>query len=716
MRLILLLAFSLLIFNSFSQLTDEQLKEFVSKASKRELVQRNSELLINREFHQSKIVAERLIELEPENPNFNYRMGFAMMHLTQNHNKAIPHLLVAVSKANKVYDAFSPNETKAPIDSYYYLGKCYHLNNEIDNARTYYNLFLSKSLASSELYDYTKLLLKQCDVAERELEIERNYEMINLGNTINTAYPEYAPAISLDGQTLFFTTRKLRADESNKDHRDPITNMYTEDIYFSTKNEDSTWTEPQLLDFCLPERNEATVSVSSDERRIYIYMDSKGNGDIFYSEFEDSQFKSIKSLGIKGVNTDAWEPHLSVSIDGNTIYFSSDRPGGYGGRDIYRIIRYSDGTWSEPQNLGPTINTQYDEDSPFISVDNKTLYFSSNGESSMGGFDVFVTVLQENGKWSNIINLGYPLNSTGDDIYFTTTADGRKGYLSSYRPDGFGEKDIYEIQNDYFNINNVALLTGKIITLNNVDLPEDVAFTLRCLNCGDPFDRVIRPKIIDKSNKFISSLEPCRTYEIVFHYNNAETEFYREQFDVGCEMVYQMVYREIILDVNSMTVIEKEPEPDPTVFAFAPLELIHYFGYNRNALSTSKGELSEFLTLVESQLSEGREQVVIYVDASASKVPTRSFKNNMELAESRANNIKQEIEKFLLKNDALKDKVIVKIDKISVGGPAYDGNPKNLGKYAPNQYIKLHIDGVSIDEMPEKKSFKSEDSELKGKL
>ena len=236
-----------------------------------------------------------------------------------------------------------------------------------------------------------------------------------------------------------------------------------------------------MLEFCEADKNEATVAVSADERRVYIFKDTEGNGDIFYSDFTSNRFQKVKHLDNENINSDAWEPHITVTPDGQQMYFSSNREGGFGGRDIYRMVKLPNGEWSEPMNLGPEINGPWDEDSPFIAVDNKTLYFASNGEKSMGGFDIFISVRDENNNWSNPINLGTPLNSTGDDLYYTTTMDGLTGYLTSFRKDGVGEKDIYEIKNDYLGLENIAVLKGEIEAING-DLPEDVAVTVRCLN------------------------------------------------------------------------------------------------------------------------------------------------------------------------------------------------------------------------------------------
>src|SRR5690606_8336857 len=143
------------------------------------------------------------------------------------------------------------------------------------------------------------------------------------------------------------------------------------------------------------------------------------------------------------INTKAWETHGALSADGNTFFFTSDRANGYGGRDIYRTVRLPDGQWSKAQNLGPVVNTKYDEDGVFIHPNGRTLYFSSVGHTSMGGFDIFMTDMLDDGSWSHPKNLVYPLNTADDDVFFITTADGRRGYFSSDQIGGFGEKDIY---------------------------------------------------------------------------------------------------------------------------------------------------------------------------------------------------------------------------------------------------------------------------------
>jgi outer membrane protein OmpA-like peptidoglycan-associated protein len=542
---------------TIAQYTEDQLQSLLRRAAESELVTENSQMLEQGYYYQAGKVADRLLQLNPESPNYNYRRGFIYLEMSNDFVNALPHLEKAVTDVSKNFDLYSAREQSASIDAIYHLGRAYHLNEDIDKAVEQYNRFLSLSSPKSEYVFFARLKLKQCEVAKAQMALPRKSRLASVGSVINTEKPEYSPVVSLDGSALYFTSRRPWFNGESDKGIDPRNNLHPEDIYVSYRDFDETWMEPVRMEFCDSLQNEATLAVSSDERRIYLYEDIVGRGDIFYSDFSTNKFQGVSHLETKGVNTEAWETHCTVTPDGQSMYFVSDRKGGFGGRDIYRVQKLPDGTWSEPVNLGPKINGPLDEESPFIAVDNKTLYFSSNGEKSMGGFDVFVSVRDENNVWSDAINLGYPLNSTGDDLFYTTTVDGLTGYLTSVRKEGKGEKDIYEIRNDYLGMNNLAVLKGKIITVGGKAIPEDVSITLRCLNCGDAFDRKVFPRIRD--GIFLSSLDPCRDYEMIFSYENGEKDFYHERFNTDCKKSYDEVYREVLLDTDLRKIIPKDP-------------------------------------------------------------------------------------------------------------------------------------------------------------
>jgi tetratricopeptide (TPR) repeat protein len=468
-------------------------------------------------FFFAEIITDRLLQLNPQNANYHYRKGYIILDSRQDFETALPYLIFASSKISKIYDMYSAKEDGSPQDVYYHLGRCYHLDEQLDKAKQFYQKFIDESTVKSELIPKAKLRIVQCDVAKELIAKPKSATVKNIGDVVNTVYPDYSPVISLDGTSLYFTSRRQWEDQSTDDYRDPQLNQFPEDIYVSYIDEEQKWSKPSRLSFCEGRLNEASVTVSSDERMIYTYEDRTGNGDIYYSDFQQSEFSFLKLFDNKKVNTKYWETHCTVTPDGQQMYFSSDRPGGFGKRDIYRIVRLPNGAWSEPVNLGPNVNTAEDEDSPFIAVDNKTLYFSSNGFTSMGEFDVFVSFRDDKEVWSNPINLGYPINSTGDDIFYTTTSDGLTGYLTSFRKKGFGEKDIYQIQNDYMGLKNAAVLKGRIYTSDNSQIPASVYTILQCTNCEDKREIKISPRLRDGS--FFSNLTPCREYKISYYFD-----------------------------------------------------------------------------------------------------------------------------------------------------------------------------------------------------
>lgn len=542
-------------FSSFSQLTDNEVKELIQTSNEDKLLNESSRMMVEGFFFQAEMVTDKLLTFQPENPNYNYRKGFLALEIRKDYKTAIPFLTKAITDTKTNYDVFNTKEQSAPTDAFYHLGNAYQLSGNLEKATGYYKTFLTNSNGNSETITLAKLKITQCENAQKAIAAPVNVVLKNLGISVNTIYPDYSPVISLDGSALYFTSRRPWENNSTENFRDLAINQYPEDVYVSYFDYNLTWTEAIKLDFCLPERNEATIAVSSDERRIYLYEDSTGSGDIYYSDFYAAKFNDIKALNITGLNSEFWETHCMISHDGSNLFFSSDRPGGFGGRDLYVIKKTGDTTWSAPTNLGDKINTAFDEDAPFVSVDNKTIYFSSNGEKSIGGFDIMNADLLDNGTWSESRNLGFPFNSTNDDIYYTTTIDGLRGYLTSSRDDGYGEKDIYEINNDYLGIKSLTVLKGLIRNYDNSPLPDDfpVAITLKCKDCADETPaRTIYPRL--KDGVFITNLQPCKTYILAYVNASDNVKMYEEDFKTECIDQYQEVNKEVILNATKESI------------------------------------------------------------------------------------------------------------------------------------------------------------------
>lgn len=529
MKKLSFLLYALLPLLSVAQLTDRQLKEMINSATEPELIIEASSLVVEKRLYQAEMVVDKLIEIKPENANFNYRKGYILLQSKHRFKEAIPYFLKALPLVNDDYDFFSITDTTSPFSANFYIGECYHLDMQLEKAKEHYTTFLNQTKdKEDELTKLAVVRIEQTSNAIKALKIQKKSTLRNF-EEINTEYPEYSPVISLDGKAIYFTSRRPWKNNESEAYKDSEFNDYPEDIYVSKRNDEGKWSRPKKLGFCTPDKNEATIAVSSDEKRIYVYKDDINNGDIYYSDFGNNRFSRVLALEYEGVNSKYWETHCTVTTDGLQMYFVSDRPEGFGGRDIYRVVKLPDGTWSKPMNLGPTINTANDEDAPFIASDNKTLYFASNGPESIGGFDIFYTVRDENGQWATPLNLGYPINSTGDDVFFTTTTDGSRGYITSYRENGKGGNDIYEVINDNLGEKLISVYYGEVKSIPNYNLPQDLV-----INFVEKSDERKNTKVNSfKNGKYFVNLQSCSNYTV--NYTLGDSILLTEEISTKCD-------------------------------------------------------------------------------------------------------------------------------------------------------------------------------------
>jgi len=574
---------------SFGQLTDDEVRDLARNAPEDELVTTSSEMIQQNYLYHAEFLVDRLLEIKPQSANYNYRKGFIVFTSHADYVNGIKYFQKAVVEVKKNYDPYTVRESGAPYDAYYYLAKCYHLDERLDDAENYYNLFLQNTNKKSRLFDLAELGLKQLEVARREMASPRSAIVKNIGKAVNGPEADYAPVVSLDGNSLYFTSRRKWDNVPEGKFRDPMLYDLPEDIYVSYADFDGEWTEPTRIEFCVDSLNEATISVSADERRIFVYEDRSGGGDIYFSDImENGRFDQMEKLRYSELNSDYWDTHCTMTPDGQHLYFASNRPGGYGGRDIYRLTKLPNGEWSKAQNMGPEINTPYDEDSPFIAVNNKTLYYSSNGSGSMGGFDVFVSFRDDNNNWSTPANMGFPINSTGDDIYYTTTVDGLRGCLSSFRKNGFGEKDIYEIQNDYLGNRPISSLKGQFVMLDGSPLPSGLDVKIVCSNCEIEADKLFHPRV-KSEGRFFAPLKRCKDYEIQFYRDDEVVS--TQKFVTACNNENEEIEKIHYLDnyrlaaiVSDIKTLEKLPGSKVIIYQAGTKNELHSFEVDENAM------------------------------------------------------------------------------------------------------------------------------------
>lgn len=326
-----------------------------------------------------------------------------------------------------------------------FLGMCYHRTAELDTAMSYFQRVILSERKGSDLAEEAQWYLDQCRFAKEKMQHPIDVTITKLGTEINTRFEEYTPSITADGRTLLFTSRRSdtrggRIDEFG-DYK------YFEDIYISYW--DST-TEAWSTSVNLPgdvntEAYDAVLSVVPDGSGLFVYR-NKGEsaGDIFYSDRNaaDSSFKEAFKFP-RPINSSYYEGSVSITEDGNTLYFISERPEGIGHGDIYRSDKKA-GKWSSPKNLGAVINTKEDEKFVFIHPNGKTLFFASKGHRTMGSYDIFRSDMV-NGEWTTPINLGYPINTVNEESTFSLTKDNKQLYIAAEYDEASNDRDIYVI-------------------------------------------------------------------------------------------------------------------------------------------------------------------------------------------------------------------------------------------------------------------------------
>ncbi|MCX7954598.1 MAG: OmpA family protein [Bacteroidales bacterium] len=471
----------------------------------------NAEYLIEKgNFKEAISLYENLLKDDPDNANINFKIGYCYLQLPPYEKvKAIKHLEKAKKNINYFSDGGNIVSKEAPIETYYYLSYAYHLNYEPQKALAYLDTFetLIKKY-NIEINENIQTLRENCLHIQKILENANKVEIINIGNNVNSKYDEHSPVVSADQKVLLFTSN--RPNEKGK--------IKYEKVYLCERDKNNNWSKPTILEWKnFKKKNIATIGLSADGTELFLYVDDSNilkpkNGNIYVSRYINNTWTMPEPLPI---NTKYNENHVSISYDGKELYFTSNRPGGYGKLDIYISRKDEKGRWGQPINLGPIINTPEDEAGPFIYYDNKTLYFSSKAHNSIGGYDIFFSTRDSTGNWSTPVNLGYPFNTPGDDIFINFAPDGKSGYYSTDHPDGVGGSDIYYFKLPDKTEKNVAVISGTI-TLKDYTIPSNVKISVYDYYSHE---LVSQYTPYPKSGKYLLLLETGKKYFIVYEGN-----------------------------------------------------------------------------------------------------------------------------------------------------------------------------------------------------
>ncbi|MDQ3191708.1 MAG: OmpA family protein [Bacteroidota bacterium] len=591
-----------------------------------------------------------LVEREPNKFIYNYELGLNYYYTFHSKEEAIPYFENAVKN--------SPKDTIGEL--FFYLGDLYQHTGELAKAIDAYSImkrFVKDNKAGRELYTDVNLRIAQCYGGKAfAIAVDKKVKVENMGSNINSRFSEYSPVINIQEDIIMFTSRRSTTLGGKKDYRD---DDFFEDMYISRKGESGFLLAEKFLVSdkyigLIPNspKHDAVVGFSSDEKKLLTFRDNS----LWISYLtEEGNWQGPEKLNENINDKKSYQPHAAVSPDGKTMYFSSDRKNGAGGLDIYKSSLQTDGSWGEIENLGLELNTKFDEDSPYISEDGKTLYFSSKGHNTIGGYDIFYSKFLD-GKWSQPVNLGRPVNSMADDIYYTPIKDGKQAYFSSSRPEGLGNMDIYRLT--YLSEPEFK----ECIVIN--DITNDSPELTRFITFSNP-DTIIKGQqvVFDASKSRVNDSEIGNVYWLFDNGETAEQLKTSHTFDtlglfeVKMELeafhktklttnnycvskfinVIEKVAEPLIADANQATQTDKEKvAANESDYGF---EKIYYDFNNLSIRNDAKIALDKNISILKAN-PEIKIQIIAHTDSKG------SAKYNLRLSQKRANSAAQ----YLVKN------------------------------------------------------------------
>lgn len=490
-KVIVVLSLIVIVTNAFSQNKSIALNTKTFTTTDKSQLDKAEEYYGESRFLDALDIYQILVDTYPNEVYLNYRLGMCYLKKQDAYDKAVLYLKPVAAKDPDVADVR------------FYLGIAYHLSYQFDDAIKEFKEYLLQDILKSQR-PIAERLIQNCENAKELIANKLDMTITNVGPIINTAAAEYVPVVSSDEEKMVFTYMGSKSKGG------------FEDIFSTEKRKNGEWKSPEPLgDNINGYDHDACIAISPDGQILFVYKDTKDKkGEIYYSELKGDDWSDPKPL-LGEVNTSHWEGSASISADGSILYFTSDKPAGLGGRDIYKATLIKDSIWGNIENLGPTINTPFNDDAPFIHPDGVTLVFSSEGHNSMGGYDIFHTQLQKDGTWKTPANIGYPINSPDRDTYYVLSADGKTGYFSSGRPGGYGLQDIYSVVPGLVGYKpTMALLKGKI-TIN--DEPAEAEIVVRYKNNGSTQSKLGSNSL---TGDYLSNLPTGREYEVAYKLKN----------------------------------------------------------------------------------------------------------------------------------------------------------------------------------------------------
>ncbi len=503
----------------------------------------------NMDFEEAIIIFKRILKETPDDIEVLYNLGHCYLNTSNGPDSAV----IFFERASKEF----PKEeflSDLGVDLQLSLGKSYQMLFRHKDAIDVYVNFLK--MLSPEDVELEAEARREKEICENAIELINNpveLKVKNLGSHINSKYDDHSPIISADESILIFTSRRA----SSYSERMPD-GQYEERIYISEMAGD-TLGKAKILKKGLFKRqgHVAGVGLSADGTELLIYRNDVNGRNIYESKYDGSTWAEPVKMPAP-INSKYDETHASLSSDNSMLFFTSSRPGGYGGLDIYQVRRLPDGTWGLPNNLGPEINTEYDEETPIIHPDGRTLFFSSEGHNTMGQLDIFFSHVNVDSTWSEPVNIGYPINTPDDDFFFMPTTTLNKAYYASSKfEDNYGRSDLYEIEYKEPVENRLAVIKGVVRSTNDAPL-EKVRIYVTDRSDGSQVG-IYRPH--PGTGKYVLILEAEKDYDIRF--TGLGFEETKESLSVTREMSYKKSHQTTPLDEVIMIAIAVEkPEEE----------------------------------------------------------------------------------------------------------------------------------------------------------
>ncbi len=452
-------------------------------------------------YQEALSILDSLKSNNPENYNLDYLIGKCYLNQTYDKVKAIPYLEKAKAHISKEYKNNYKNMA-APQAAYYDLAKSYLLNYQLDQVISIANEY-QKEGDNQQIQEKLDLLKQNAKNAKNLMLMPIKIKIDLLSLKINSKQDDYTALVNADETVMVFTSRRKGSTGGLKNDE----GKYYEDVYISYK-QNGEWTAAQNMGEAInTDRHDACVALSADGESLIIYRDDYGIGNLYISTKDSLGWTKAKKMS-QNINSNANETHAAFSHDGQALYFVSDIKDGEGGKDIYVSYKLPNGDWAYPQNLGNNINTEFDEDGVFIHPDGQKLFFSSKGHKSMGGYDIFYCDLIGDSIWSKPKNMGYPINTTSDDMFAVFSADDKRAYYSANKKDGFGAYDIYQMNLMSLPERNNTIIKGYLRTTDGQIIKNK---SIKVLSTSG---QIIGKYKANKEGLFVFVLQQNQTYQL----------------------------------------------------------------------------------------------------------------------------------------------------------------------------------------------------------